>query len=61
VIFIVFLDCLVIIEGFSKITKPMTELLEKDKKFKWMPSYEAIFHELRNGLTPAPVFVMPNI
>jgi hypothetical protein len=39
----------------------MTELLEKDKKFKWMPSYEAIFHELRNGLTPAPVFVMPNI
>jgi hypothetical protein len=23
------------IEGFSKISKPMTELLEKDKKFKW--------------------------
>jgi hypothetical protein len=22
------------IEGFSKISKPMTELLEKDKKFK---------------------------
>jgi hypothetical protein len=23
------------IEGFSKISKPMTELLEKDKKFEW--------------------------
>jgi hypothetical protein len=25
------------IEGFSKLSKPMTELLEKDKKFKWTP------------------------
>jgi hypothetical protein len=31
------------IEGFSKITKPMTELLAKDKKFKWMPTCEASF------------------
>jgi hypothetical protein len=31
------------IEGFSKISKPMTELLEKDKKFKWMPTCEASF------------------
>jgi hypothetical protein len=29
------------IEGFSKISKPMTELLEKDKKFKWIPACEA--------------------
>jgi hypothetical protein len=31
------------IEGFSKISKPMTELLEKDKQFKWTPAYEASF------------------
>jgi hypothetical protein len=31
------------IEGFSKISKPMTELLEKEKKFKWMPACEASF------------------
>jgi hypothetical protein len=31
------------IEGFSKISKPMTELLEKDKKFEWMPACEASF------------------
>jgi hypothetical protein len=35
------------IKGFSKITKPMTELLEKDKKFKWTPAYEASFQELK--------------
>jgi hypothetical protein len=29
------------IEGFSKITKSMTELLEKDKKFEWTPTCEA--------------------
>jgi hypothetical protein len=31
------------IKGFSKITKPMIELLRKDKKFKWMPTCEASF------------------
>jgi hypothetical protein len=30
-------------EGFLKISKPMTELLEKDKKFKWTPACEASF------------------
>jgi hypothetical protein len=31
------------IEGFSKISKPMTELLEKDKQFEWTPNCEASF------------------
>jgi hypothetical protein len=31
------------IEGFSKISKPVTKLLEKNKKFKWMSAYEASF------------------
>jgi hypothetical protein len=31
------------IEGFLKISKPTTELLEKDKKFEWMPACEASF------------------
>jgi hypothetical protein len=30
-------------EGFSKITKLMIKLLEKDKKFKWTPTCEANF------------------
>jgi hypothetical protein len=32
-----------LIEGFSKISKLMTELLEKDKKFEWTSTCEASF------------------
>jgi hypothetical protein len=49
------------IKGFLKISKPMTELLEKDKKFKWMPACEASFEELKKRLTIAPVLVMPDM
>jgi hypothetical protein len=35
--------CRRFIEGFSKISKPMTALLEKNKKFEWMPACEASF------------------
>jgi hypothetical protein len=31
------------IEGFLKISKPMIELLEKEKKFKWTPACKASF------------------
>jgi hypothetical protein len=31
------------IEGFSRISKPMTELLEKDKQFRWTPACESSF------------------
>ena len=36
---------------FSKIAKPMTRLLQKDKKYKWTPECEAAFHTLRTLLT----------
>jgi hypothetical protein len=49
------------IEGFSKISKPMTELLEKDKKFKWILAYEASFQELKKQLTTALILVMSDI
>jgi hypothetical protein len=49
------------IEGFSKITEPMTELLEKDKKFKWTPTYEARFQELKMRLMTTPVLVILNM
>jgi hypothetical protein len=39
----------------------MTELLEKDKQFKWMPICEASFQELKKRLTTAPVLVMPDM
>jgi hypothetical protein len=41
------------IENFSKIAKPMTELLKKDKKFEWTDSCEASFQELKKRLVSA--------
>jgi hypothetical protein len=35
------------LEGFLKISKPMTEMLEKDKKFEWTSPCEASFQELK--------------
>jgi hypothetical protein len=49
------------IEGFSKISKPITELLEKDKKFEWTSAYEAGFQKLKKRLTTAPILVMPDM
>jgi hypothetical protein len=49
------------IVGFSKITKPMTYLLGKDKKFQWTAKCESSFQELKQRLTIAPVLVVPNM
>jgi hypothetical protein len=35
------------IKGFMKISKPMTELLKKDKRFDWRPTCESSFQELK--------------
>jgi hypothetical protein len=49
------------VEGFLKISKPMIELLEKDKKFEWTPACKASFQELTKRLTTAPILVMPDM
>jgi hypothetical protein len=49
------------IEGFSKIAKPMIELLEKGKTFEWTPRCEASFQELKKRLTTTPVLTMPDM
>jgi hypothetical protein len=49
------------IKGFSKISKPMIELLEKDKKFEWTSACEASFQELKKQLTTALILVMPDM
>jgi hypothetical protein len=48
------------IEGFSKIARPMTELLRKDTKFVWSEACERSFQELKRRLTSAPVLVLPD-
>jgi hypothetical protein len=39
------------IEGFSKIVKPLTSLLEKGKEFKWDKACQKCFEELKERLT----------
>jgi hypothetical protein len=49
------------IDGFSKISKPMTKLLAKGNIFEWTPRREASFQELKKRLTTTPVLTMPNV
>jgi hypothetical protein len=49
------------IEGFSKIVKPLTTLLEKDREFKWIGACQSSFEELKKRLTTTLVLVMPDL
>src|SRR5512137_2738275 len=49
------------IEGFSKLSRPMTELLKKERKFQWSTAYEHSFQEMKKRLTTAPVLTLPDI
>jgi hypothetical protein len=51
------------LEGFSKIVKPLTSLLEKGKEFKWDidEACQKCFEEFKERLTTAPLLIMPDI
>jgi hypothetical protein len=49
------------IKDFSKIAKPMTRLLEKNKDFDWTEGCQSSFEELKKQLTLAPVLILPDI
>jgi hypothetical protein len=48
------------IEVFSKIAKPMTSLLEKEREFKWDEKCQDSFDQLKKRLMLPPVLVMPD-
>ena len=48
-------------ENFSKIAKPMTELLKKETKFKWTEECEASFQEFKKRLVTVPVLILLDI
>nr|ADB85418.1 putative retrotransposon protein [Phyllostachys edulis] len=62
---VVFIDDILIyskfIENFSKIARPLTQLLRKEKKFEWSAECKESFQLLRELLTKAPVLTLPNI
>jgi hypothetical protein len=49
------------IPNFSKIAKPMTQLLEKEAKFKWSSQCEEAFLTLKKLLATAPILAQPDI
>jgi hypothetical protein len=49
------------IDGFSKIAKPVTSLLEKGKQFKWTHEFQESFNQLRFKLMLPPVLIMPDL
>jgi hypothetical protein len=48
------------IPDFSRIVKPMTELLKKGAKFDWGQKCEDAFHTFRQHLTIASVLAQPD-
>ena len=52
--------CRRFVQNFSKIAKPMTELLCKDKRYTWSPACQSAFEELKEKLTTAPILTPPD-
>jgi hypothetical protein len=48
------------IGDFSKIAKPMTELLKSNTPYVWSDKCEASFQELKTRLTTTPVLTLPD-
>ncbi|KAL5555350.1 hypothetical protein UlMin_037586 [Ulmus minor] len=48
------------VEGFSKISTPLTNLTHKDMKFQWNDACERSFQELKRRLVSAPVLTIPS-
>jgi hypothetical protein len=49
------------IEGFSKISRPMTALLAKKVEFKWTLVCQESFEMLKQKLTTASVLILPDV
>ncbi|WVZ76022.1 hypothetical protein U9M48_024027 [Paspalum notatum var. saurae] len=49
------------IQDFSRISKPMTKLLQKQVKFTWGPECDQAFQTLKTLLNTAPVLVQPDV
>ena len=48
------------IKDFSKITKPLYKLLDKDANFDWEKECQESFEKLKSHLTTAPIVRAPN-
>ncbi|GKV46430.1 hypothetical protein SLEP1_g53414 [Rubroshorea leprosula] len=46
------------VEGYSKISGPLTQLTRKNQKFEWTDKCEQSFQELKNRLVTAPILAI---
>jgi hypothetical protein len=49
------------LEGFSKIIRPMTTILEKKAEFKWTQRCQEAFEELKERLTTTLVLILLDV
>ena len=47
-------------QNFSSVAAPLTDLLKKDKKYKWDDNCEKAFMKIKTLLLTAPVLIMPD-
>jgi hypothetical protein len=47
------------VEGFSKLSGPLTALTKKNARFIWSDECEECFQELKQSLVSAPVLTLP--
>ena len=48
------------IKGFSKIAKPLNELLKKNKRFEWKERQQKAFEKLKEKLIEHPILTYPD-
>ena len=48
------------VKDFSRIARPMTSLMKKEKKFEWSNECEHVFMTLKQRLTTVPVLTPPD-
>ena len=49
------------VKNYSKITVPLNELLQKDRKFKWEDKHQEAFEILKRALVTAPMIHYPDM
>ena len=49
-----------VVEGFSKLASPLTQLTRKNVKFQWNDDCEKSFQELKKRLMTAPILSIPS-
>lgn len=48
------------VKNFSRIASPLSELLQKERRFEWKTSQQEAFDALKSAITSAPILIAPD-